>query len=86
MVEVSWVGGKVTKTFAGTGFLVAERRHLMGELRDFLLNCSCVGVLQCGQRFVQWRHSDGFDAREGVGNHIVLTGNMFDVCRVTSAT
>jgi hypothetical protein len=36
MVEVSWVGGKVPEAFAGAVFLGAERRHLTGELRDFL--------------------------------------------------
>jgi hypothetical protein len=43
MVEVSWVGGKVSEALAWAVFLGAERRHLMGELQDFLLNCGCVG-------------------------------------------
>jgi hypothetical protein len=50
MVQVSCVGGKVPEAFAGAVFLGAGRRHLTGEFRDFLLNCSCVeGWSDAGQ-------------------------------------
>jgi hypothetical protein len=39
-----------------------------------------VAVLRCGQCvFSCWR-SDGLDAREGVGDNVVLFRNVLDVC------
>jgi hypothetical protein len=40
-----------------------------------------VAVLQCGQCVVEWWRSDGFDAREGVGDNFVLSRIVPYVCR-----